>query len=112
MSLGAVGLADIGTYFPDTDDEWEGACSVDLLGRVCSLVRSEQAEIISVDATIVLERPKLAAYKGQMAAKIAETIALPPRRIGVKATTNEQLGPVGSGDGIAAFAVATVVVNE
>jgi 2-C-methyl-D-erythritol 2,4-cyclodiphosphate synthase len=109
--LGAVGLEDIGHHFPDTDPAFKNANSLDLLRRVLELLRNENAIPVNVDCTLVLERPKIAPLRGKMRASIAAAMGLPENRVSVKATTNEKLGAIGAGEGIAAFAVATVAVH-
>lgn len=106
--LGAVGLEDIGHHFPDTDPAFKNANSLDLLRHVLELLRREKAVPVNVDCTLVLERPKIAPFRPLMRAAIAEAMGLPEKRVSVKATTNEKLGAIGAGEGVAAFAVATV----
>jgi len=104
--LGAVADGDIGTHFPDTDDTWRDADSIDLLRATC--VRLEAATIVNVDATIVAERPKLAGHIDAMRARLADAMGLEPARVSVKATTAETMGALGREEGIAAIAIATV----
>lgn len=104
--LGAAGLGDIGELFPDTDPAFKNADSMKLLQDVYEAIRGEYFEIINIDVQVVLERPKLSAYKHQMRANIAKVCKLPERRVNIKATTHEKLGPLGAGEGIAAYAVA------
>jgi 2-C-methyl-D-erythritol 2,4-cyclodiphosphate synthase len=103
--LGAAGLGDIGHHFPDTDERWRGADSVALLGEVVRMVTEAGLEAVNVDATVVLERPKLAPHREAMRARLAETIGLPVARVNVKATTAEGMGPIGRGEGAVAHAV-------
>jgi 2-C-methyl-D-erythritol 2,4-cyclodiphosphate synthase len=103
--LGAAGLGDIGHHFPDTDERWRGADSVALLGEVVRMVTEAGLEPVNVDATVVLERPKLAPHREAMRARLAETIGLPVARVNVKATTAEGMGPIGRGEGAEAHAV-------
>lgn len=100
--LGAGGEGDIGTLFPDTDDVWEGADSIELL-RIC--VAKVRGEIENIDVTVIGERPRLAPYKLEMAARIAEVTSA---RVNIKATTNEGMGWIGRGEGLACVAVAQV----
>jgi 2-C-methyl-D-erythritol 2,4-cyclodiphosphate synthase len=109
--LGAAGLGDIGHHFPDTDPAFRNADSRDLLRRVLELLRKENATPFNVDCTLVLERPRIAPLREKMRAAIADVLELPVERVSVKATTNEKLGPVGAGEGVAAFAVATIIVT-
>ena len=106
--LGAAGLGDIGTHFPDTDERWRDADSTDLLGQVCSFLEDHGWTLRHLDATVICERPKLGAYRDRMRTSLAATAGLPPLEVNVKFTTNEGLGFAGRGEGIAAMAVATV----
>ncbi|WP_320673294.1 2-C-methyl-D-erythritol 2,4-cyclodiphosphate synthase [Patulibacter defluvii] len=107
--LGAIGGGDIGEHFPDSDERWRGADSIALLRHVVGLVAASGFVVIAVDATVILERPKLAPHKRAMAERLAETLAIDPARVNVKATTAERLDAVGRGEGAVAQAVATVV---
>ena len=107
--LGALSLGDIGHYFPPTDPKWAGADSIELLSQVNQLVRSQGWQISNIDSVIVAERPKLKPHIKTMGDRISTTLALQPDQIGIKATTNEKLGPVGREEGIAAYAVALLV---
>jgi 2-C-methyl-D-erythritol 2,4-cyclodiphosphate synthase len=107
--LGALSLGDIGHYFPPDDPQWAGADSQKLLERVCGLVAERGWQVGNIDSVIVAERPKLKPHIGKMQARLAETMGIEADRIGIKATTNEQLGPVGREEGIAAYAVALLV---
>lgn len=109
--LGALSLGDIGHYFPPTDERWRGANSLELLAQVNQLVRSRHWQIENIDSVIVAERPKLKPHIGAMRDAIAHVLQLNPDQIGIKATTNEKLGPVGREEGIAAYAV-TLLVSE
>ncbi len=104
--LGAAALGDIGQHFPDTDEQYKGISSIELLKRVGGILAENGFLIENIDSTIVAQRPKLAAYRPQMAANIAEALGIEPDRVSVKATTEEGLGFTGSGEGIAAQAVA------
>jgi 2-C-methyl-D-erythritol 2,4-cyclodiphosphate synthase len=103
--LGAAALGDIGTHFPDTDADWAGADSSDLLRRVGQRVWADGYRLANVDATVVLERPKLQPHIDEMRQNIAGALDVTPDRVSVKATTAEGLGPVGQGRGAAARAV-------
>jgi 2-C-methyl-D-erythritol 2,4-cyclodiphosphate synthase len=100
--LGAAGLGDIGEVFPDTDPAWEGADSIGLLSTVIGMLRGP---VVNVDATVICEQPKLGPHRAAMVARLAGVTG---SRISVKATTNEQMGWIGRGEGIACMAVATV----
>lgn len=107
--LGAAGLGDIGLHFPDTDEAFRGIDSMALLDQVVALLEREGLRPHNVDCTVVLERPKVAPHRVAMQQTIARSLGLEPRRVSIKATTNERLGPIGAGEGIAAYAVATVI---
>lgn len=107
--LGAAGLGDIGHHFPDTDPAYAGADSVALLREVAGLVRGRGFAIANVDATVMLERPKIAPHREAMRARLAAALELSPDRVGIKATTGEGMGFVGRGEGAAAMAVATLL---
>ena len=110
--LGAAGLGDIGRHFPDTDPAYNGIASILLLERVAAIVAAKGCRVLNVDSTVVLERPKLAAYLGEMAANIAGALGIPPSEVSVKAKTNEGMGLVGAGEGAAAFAVVTLAGGD
>jgi 2-C-methyl-D-erythritol 2,4-cyclodiphosphate synthase len=98
--LGAAGLGDLGSHFPDTEERWRDADSIDLLRTVLG---SLDGPVANVDVTVVCERPRLAAHREQMQSNLATALGAP---VSVKATTNEGMGWVGRGEGIAAIAVA------
>lgn len=107
--LGAAGLGDIGAHFPDTDAAWKGADSRVLLQKAMDAVRDAGYDIGNVDATVVMERPKLRPHIDDMREHIAECLGTPARDVSVKATTSEKMGFVGVEDGAAAYAVALCV---
>ena len=104
--LGALSLGDIGKYFPPDDPRWKGADSLVLLEQVNALVRERGWSVVNIDSVIVAERPKLKPHIGAMRAAIAARLGVEPDQVGVKATTNEQLGPEGREEGISCHAVA------
>jgi 2-C-methyl-D-erythritol 2,4-cyclodiphosphate synthase len=104
--LGAAALADIGTHFPNTDPEYEGADSMILMEKVKEKIGKKGFSIGNVDVTIMAERPKLAPYIEKMKNNIARALEISPDVISVKATTNEKLGAIGKGEGMAALAVS------
>jgi 2-C-methyl-D-erythritol 2,4-cyclodiphosphate synthase len=104
--LGAAGLGDIGLHFPDTDERWRDADSIELLRVTCGIVANEDLRVVNVDATLILEAPKIGPHRHAMRERLAEAIGLPARRVNVKATTGEGMGFVGRGEGAAAMAVA------
>lgn len=107
--LGAAGLGDIGTLFPDTDDRFKGADSVLLLREASAAVTKTGYAIANIDATVVAQAPKLAPYKAAMRARIAAALGLNEAQVNVKAKTAERLGPVGQGLSIEARAAALLV---
>lgn len=104
--LGALSLGDIGQYFPPDDARWKGADSLVLLEQVVALIQERGWRVINVDSVVVAERPKLRPHIEAMRAAIAARMGLDPEQVGVKATTNERLGPTGREEGIACHAVA------
>jgi 2-C-methyl-D-erythritol 2,4-cyclodiphosphate synthase len=106
--LGAAGLGDIGEHFPDTDERWAGADSLALLRSVVALVAERGLGVVHVDATVVMERPKLGPHKGAIRDSLAAALGVGADRVNVKATTGEGMGFVGRGEGVAALAVATL----
>ena len=104
--LGAAALGDIGHLFPDNDDAFLGADSIDLLRRVCAVIAQHGYTVGNVDCTVLAQRPKLAPYILQMRQRLAEALGVDISRVSVKATTEEGLGFTGEGLGIAAHAVA------
>ena len=103
--LGAAALGDIGQHFPDTDPKYKGISSIALLKEVGALLEAEGYVIENIDATIIAQRPKLAAYRPQMAENIADALHLELNQVSVKATTEEGLGFTGSGEGISSQAI-------
>ncbi len=103
--LGALSLGDIGLYFPPTDPRWAGADSLKLLEQVNGLIRQEGWQIGNIDAVVVAERPKLKPHIGTMRDRLAAVLELNPNQVGIKATTNEKLGPEGREEGISSYAV-------
>ena len=106
--LGAAGAGDIGRHFPDTDPRWKGASSVELLRRAVEIVREQGLAVGNVDATVILERPKLAPHIDQMRATLAEVLGVTPDRVSIKGKTNEGVGEIGRGEAIAVHAIALV----
>ena len=106
--LGAIGEQDIGHHFPHTDPSIRGISSLEILEKAANLARARGARINSIDATVIAEAPKIAPHVFVMRERIAAALGLPAARVAVKATTNEGLGSIGRGEGIAAMAVASV----
>ena len=110
--LGAVSLGDIGTYFPPSDPQWAGADSLKLLDQVYQMVRDRDWEIVNIDSVVIAERPKLKPHIADMRSSLAQALNVAPEQVGVKATTNEKLGPTGREEGIAAHAVVLLSASE
>ena len=104
--LGALSLGDIGKYFPPTDPRWKGADSLILLEQVVALVKERGWQIVNVDSVVIAERPKLKPHIEAMRGALATRMGLDPDQVGVKATTNERLGPEGREEGMSCHAVA------
>ncbi|MGB3693936.1 MAG: 2-C-methyl-D-erythritol 2,4-cyclodiphosphate synthase [Spirulinaceae cyanobacterium] len=107
--LGALSLGDIGHYFPPSDPKWAGANSLMLLEQVNQLITAQGWQIGNLDSVIVAERPKLKPHLKTMGDRLAQTLNLDSSQVGIKATTNEKLGPVGREEGISAYAVVLLV---
>jgi len=110
--LGAVGAGDIGAHFPDDDPAFKDISSILLLNRVREIAAVKGYLVVNIDATVILEQPKLRPYISEMIHNIAGALVLSPERVSVKAKTNEGMGFVGRGEGIAALAVALVETIE
>lgn len=107
--LGAAALGDIGMHFPDTDPRWKGADSLVFLRHALELAGGAGFELVNVDSTVILERPKLKDYRTPIREKLAATLGLPLDRVSVKFKTAEKVGPVGEGKSAEAQAVVTVM---
>lgn len=106
--LGAIGERDIGFHFPNSDESIRGISSLEILRRAAQLVREKGGRLVNIDATVIAERPKITAYVEAMRVNLAAALDLPVARTGVKATTNEEMGFLGRGEGIAVLSVASV----
>ena len=106
--LGAAALGDIGKLFPDNDDAYLGADSVELLKKVRDILQEHGWKLSNLDATVIAQRPKLAPYIDTMRKRIADALETDAENVSVKATTEERLGFTGSGEGIAAHAVCLI----
>jgi 2-C-methyl-D-erythritol 2,4-cyclodiphosphate synthase len=106
--LGAAALGDIGQHFPDTDERYRDADSMLLLRTVVATLAERGLAVTHVDATVVMERPKLAPYRDAIRAALADGLGVAPHHVNVKASTGEGMGFVGRGEGVAALAVATL----
>jgi 2-C-methyl-D-erythritol 2,4-cyclodiphosphate synthase len=110
--LGAVALGDIGQHFPPSEARWQDADSIALLRRVVDLLAERGWRVGNVDATVVIERPRLAPHVPAMRARLAAALGVEAEAVSVKATTNERLGFLGREEGAAAYAVALVTRAE
>ncbi|HEY5991335.1 MAG TPA: 2-C-methyl-D-erythritol 2,4-cyclodiphosphate synthase [Candidatus Udaeobacter sp.] len=110
--LGAVGAGDIGQHFPNTDESIRGISSIEILKRVATLLTDKRARVINVDATLITETPRITPHLPAMRQKIATAIDTSESNVSVKATTNEKLGPIGRGEGMAAIAIATIEIID
>jgi 2-C-methyl-D-erythritol 2,4-cyclodiphosphate synthase len=106
--LGAAALGDLGSRFSDSDARWKDADSMELLARCAAAVRGAGFSIVNVDATIVVDRPKLATFIEAMRENVASRLDVPPNCVGVKAKTSEGMGYTGDGTGLAVHAVALI----
>jgi 2-C-methyl-D-erythritol 2,4-cyclodiphosphate synthase len=103
--LGAAGLGDIGRHFPPSDEQWRDADSITLLHRAGVLAAEQNYQVVNVDVTVVCEAPKIGPHADAMCARIGEALGIAPRLVSVKGKTNEGMGWIGRGEGIAAMAV-------
>ena|SRR5437764_1416720 len=110
--LGALGEGDIGVFFPNTDPRWRGAASKVFLEEAARQVAFHGGTIINIDATIMAEEPKILPHVTKMKTHLADALKIHIKKVGIKATTNEHLGFIGRGEGIAAMAVASVELPE
>jgi 2-C-methyl-D-erythritol 2,4-cyclodiphosphate synthase len=106
--LGAIGERDIGHHFPNTDETIRGISSLEILRRVGEILRARNCRIANLDATLIAEAPKIGPHLEAMRKKIAAALDVEVARVGIKATTNEGMGAIGRGEGMAALAVASV----
>ena len=106
--LGTIGAGDIGQHFPNTDESIRGISSIEILKHVTKLLADKKARVVHVDATVITEAPKIAPHIAAMRKTIAAAIGVSDANVSVKATTNERLGAIGRGEGIAAMAIATI----
>jgi 2-C-methyl-D-erythritol 2,4-cyclodiphosphate synthase len=106
--LGAAGLGDIGEHFPDSEERYRDADSLELLARVLERVRGLGLQVVNVDCTVVMERPRLGPHRGEIRERLADTLELGRERVNVKATSGEGMGFVGRGEGVAALAIVSL----
>jgi 2-C-methyl-D-erythritol 2,4-cyclodiphosphate synthase len=110
--LGAAGLGDIGSHFPDTEAQFQGADSAVLLAEAARIVRAKGYAVGNVDSTVIAQAPRMAPYIGAMRARIAEVLGIAPDCVNVKAKTAEKMGPVGLGQAIEARAIVLLYAGE
>lgn len=110
--LGAAGLGDIGEHFPDSDDRYRAADSIELLQIVLTRVIAQGLELVNVDTTVVMEHPKLTPHREAIRGRLAGALGVAPARVNVKATTGEGIGFVGRGEGVAALAVVSLRIAD
>ncbi|MBR9988253.1 MAG: 2-C-methyl-D-erythritol 2,4-cyclodiphosphate synthase [Gemmatimonadetes bacterium] len=106
--LGAAGLGDIGRHFPPTDEAWRDADSIELLRRAGQLAAEQNYQVVNVDVTVVCEAPRISTHADAMSARIADALVIAPSHVSVKGKTNEGMGWIGAGEGVAAMAVVLV----
>jgi 2-C-methyl-D-erythritol 2,4-cyclodiphosphate synthase len=106
--LGAAGMGDIGEHFPDTDERWRDADSMVLLGSVMDSVTAAGFELVNVDCTVIMEKPKLGPHRAAIRERLAERLRVDAGRVNVKASTGEGVGFVGRGEGAAALAIVSI----
>lgn len=108
--LGAIGEPDIGYWFPPTDASCEGICSLRIVEKAVELLRAQGGRVVNVDCALIAEAPKILPFVAQMKETLAPILGVSPRRVGIKATTNEKLGALGRREGMAAFATVSLAV--
>ena len=106
--LGAAGLGDIGRHFPPSDDQWKDADSMQLLARVVRLLEGRNYQVVNVDVTVVTESPRIGPHAAAMQERVAAVLGIAPDHVSIKGKSNEGLGWIGRGEGLACFAVALI----
>jgi 2-C-methyl-D-erythritol 2,4-cyclodiphosphate synthase len=106
--LGAAGMGDIGRHFPPSDPQWKDADSIALLARVVRMLEARNFQVVNVDVTVVAESPRIGPYAERMQERLAGVLDISPRNVSVKGKSNEGMGWVGRGEGVAVWAVALV----
>ena len=106
--LGAAGLGDIGTHFPDIDPQYKDISSLKLLTETCQLLTDKGFRIVNLDTTLFAQAPKLAPHRQKIQTKLADAMNISPAEVNIKATTTEGLGVIGKGEGIAAMCIALI----
>jgi 2-C-methyl-D-erythritol 2,4-cyclodiphosphate synthase len=110
--LGALGEGDIGQFFPNTDPRWKNVASKVFLQEAARQAEFHGGKIVNIDASLIAQEPKVMPHAHEMKINIAQALGINPARVGIKATTNEHLGFIGRGEGIAAMAVASVDIEK
>lgn len=110
--LGAIGERDIGHHFPNSDETIRGISSLEILRRVGAILAAKNFRVVNLDATLIAEAPKIGPHLGAMRERIAAALAIDVTQVGIKATTNEGIGALGRGEGMAALAVASIEERE
>lgn len=110
--FGAAGVGDIGTHFPPTDERWRDADSIELLRAAVTVLAGINYQVVNVDATVICEAPRVGPHITEMRERIAGAIGIGPRHVSVKGKTNERMGWIGRGEGVAAIAVAAIDMLE
>jgi 2-C-methyl-D-erythritol 2,4-cyclodiphosphate synthase len=110
--LGAIGERDIGFHFPNTDERYRGIDSLRIVSHAVGLLSDRGARLVNIDSTLICEAPKIGPHLTPMRDKLAAALCIPAARVGIKATTNERMGFLGRGEGIAALAVASVLLPD
>jgi 2-C-methyl-D-erythritol 2,4-cyclodiphosphate synthase len=106
--LGAAGLGDVGEHFPDSEERYRDADSLALLAKVLEMVRGLGLQVVNVDCTVVMEKPRLGPHRGEIRERLARTLELSRERVNVKATSGEGMGFIGRGEGVAALAIVSL----
>jgi 2-C-methyl-D-erythritol 2,4-cyclodiphosphate synthase len=110
--LGAIGERDIGFHFPNTDERYRGIDSLRIVSHAVALLREHGARLVNIDSTLICEAPKIGPHLAPMRDNLAAALGIPAARVGIKATTNERMGFLGRSEGIAALAVASVLLPD
>lgn len=110
--LGAAGLPDIGYWFPPGQTDCKDICSLRIVEKAVDLIKERGGRIMNIDSSLIAEAPKIGPYLQEMKAALSASLGISPNRVGIKATTNETLGSLGRREGIAAFAVASVMMPD
>ena len=110
--LGAAGLPDIGNYFPNTDEKYKDLCSQEILKKAVEEANAHGYHLVNTDITVIAEAPKISSFISAMKTTLSASLSIEESRIGIKATTNEKLGDIGRGEGIAAHAICLLTSED